>query len=513
MIIIYHHSEKVISITYKNKELPLIDNSLTKVVFTLCKQYPTEWILWCEKVLKKELNLEELSNILSHRKMLVTYSPSGKYVISDMIQYIDITLFANPNRNVRFASYLMSAEVGALHTTVLNNIKDNIYKKESFAYFLCSLAKIGMPLGLFCYSDPRLLKNSKDYFGTIKHNLNLDYIFISEHWKKQWLFILFLNILIHEKKITLFPFLRSLFYKRRKFNEAVFDDIKVISTKQVETKIEIDVIIPTIGRKPYLYDVLIDFSKQSMLPKKVVIVEQNPIINSVSDLDYLINESFPFEIKHIFTHSTGACNARNIALSETTGEWIFLADDDIRVSELFFEKVMSFIKYTDIKAFSASCLQKDEIKKVGRIIQADIFGSGCSFIRKEIAHSCRFDLNYEHGFGEDNDFGMQIRNLGEDVLFAGNIDILHLKATVGGFRTKPELKWKDEVIPPKPSPTIMLFKLKYNTIKQILGYKTFLILKYYKIQKIRNLIKYIRYFNQQWEVSIKWANKLKKIIT
>jgi hypothetical protein len=39
-----------------------------------------------------------------------------------------------------------------------------------------------------------------------------------------------------------------------------------------------------------------------------------------------------------------------------------------------------------------------------------------------------------------------------------------------------------------------------------------LMLNFYKIQKIRNPIKYIRYFNQQWEVSIKWANKLINII-
>jgi glycosyltransferase involved in cell wall biosynthesis len=512
MIIIYHTHEKVISISYNNKKLPFEEANLTKLVFELSKLYPENWIIWCEQLLENSLNIEEFSNIFHHEKMLVTYSVSGKYIISDMIHYIDTTFFAKPNRNVRFVSYFMSSEVGAVHSSVLNNIEDSINKKDSFAYFLCSLAKLAIPLGLLCYSDTQLLKNTSKKIGIISPKLHLDYRFISEHWKKQWLIILFLNILIYEKRVTLLPFLKSLFYKRRKFNESIFDNISVKSSKQVVTSTEIDVIIPTIGRKKYLYDVLNDFSKQTILPKKVIIIEQNPLENSLSELDYLVNETFPFEIKHIFTHRTGACNARNVALAETSSEWIFLADDDIRVSEQFFNNVMSIIKHTTMNAFSVSCLQKNQKKEVHRTIQSDLFGSGCSFIRKEIANICRFDLNFEHGFGEDNDFGMQIRNLGEDVFYVGNIDILHLKAPIGGFRTKPELKWKDEVIPPKPSPTIMLFKIKHYSKKQILGYKTFLMLNFYKIQKIRNPIKYIRYFNQQWEVSIKWANKLINII-
>ncbi len=48
----------------------------------------------------------------------------------------------------------------------------------------------------------------------------------------------------------------------------------------------------------------------------------------------------------------------------------------------------------------------------------------------------KFDIAFEHGFGEDGDFGMQIRNLGEDIGYISECNILHLKAPVGGFRTK-----------------------------------------------------------------------------
>ena len=63
----------------------------------------------------------------------------------------------------------------------------------------------------------------------------------------------------------------------------------------------------------------------------VIIVEQNPKHNSESELDFFTTETWPFAIKHTFTHQAGACNARNIALTQITSEWVFFADDDIRI--------------------------------------------------------------------------------------------------------------------------------------------------------------------------------------
>jgi hypothetical protein len=49
-----------------------------------------------------------------------------------------------------------------------------------------------------------------------------------------------------------------------------------------------------IGRKKYLYDVLKDLAKQ-IITTKVIIVEQNPVENSASNLDYLMTESWPLK--------------------------------------------------------------------------------------------------------------------------------------------------------------------------------------------------------------------------
>ena len=119
-------------------------------------------------------------------------------------------------------------------------------------------------------------------------------------------------------------------------------------------------------------------------------------------------------------------------------------------------------------------------------------------------------MGYEFGFAEDSDFGMQLRDLGHDVLFLPEPEILHLKAPFGGFRTKPVLQWHADEVQPKPSPTIMLYILLHNTKEQFLGYKTTLFFKYYRCQSIKNPYLYYKMFRKRWNQSVYWANQLKK---
>ena len=62
----------------------------------------------------------------------------------------------------------------------------------------------------------------------------------------------------------------------------------------------VDVIIPTLGRKKYLLQVLQDLSHQTVLPEKVIIVEQNSDVNAVSDIQKSLDRKWPFKIIHKF---------------------------------------------------------------------------------------------------------------------------------------------------------------------------------------------------------------------
>lgn len=511
MIVVYHNYKKVLELG--DNDSFSIDKfkklSIAESLLTLAERNPGKILVWCHISLKEELNVLEIKQLVHHKKLLFSYNPSDSLFLDKSIGYVEESPFIKVNKSVAFPTWQMSSAVGCVYSDVLLVLKKAIPFDKDFDYFLSSLAKLGMKEGLLCYSEPRLLIQKLEYNSMKKSQFTL-FRFVKQHYKIQWIFLLLFNQLIYDRKFNILPFLFSLFYKNRCTLNINLDEIIARSSNKVVDKETIDVIIPTIGRKGYLYDVLKDFSLQSLLPSKIVIVEQNPEEGSISELNYLITEDWPFKIQHIFTHLTGACNARNVALNQTQSEWVFLADDDNRFESTLLFDVFNKIKQYGNLVATTSYPQKNEAKKYSKVIQWSTFGAGNSFLRRDILDNVRFNMALEFGYGEDSDFGMQLRNQGYDILYFPEPEILHLKAPIGGFRTKPVLQWQNDAIQPKPSPTIMLYQILHNTKQQINSYKTTLFFKYYRVQKIKNPVKYYNNFQKQWKRSVFWANELKK---
>lgn len=511
MIYLIHKNNRVLEIL--DKEFKPLDydlkNSIADALFVLAKDFPTELIIWCREELKSEINTEALQSIFHHKAILATYSVNEDNFIPNSIGYIDQSIYIKINKKVTYPTWLMNSDVGGIHSSILNKVFNTIKTDNNFDYFLNSFAKLAMPKGLFCYSEPKLLRNWQGKIDQKQASSTQLFKFIRQHYKLSWLFFMMLCLLIYNKRFPIFAFLNSIWYKKREtsFN---FDQIEIQSNKKLIKKREVDVIIPTLGRKKYLFDVLKDFSNQTELPKNVIIVEQNPDSESKSELDYLFNQDWPFKIKHFFIHKLGACNARNLALKNVTSEWVILGDDDNRFESDLIAKLFESIEKYGFKSISTVYLQPEEKQTYNITGQTTIFGSGNSIIKSEMLNKISFDLAYEFGYGEDRDFGMQIRNIGEDVLFDSNIKITHLKAPIGGFRSKLNQKWDNESIQPKPSPTISLFNLKYLTKTQVLAYKLILFLNFYRLQTIKNPITYFKRFQKQWQSSLFWANQLTK---
>ncbi|NJW55008.1 glycosyltransferase family 2 protein, partial [Salinimicrobium sp. CDJ15-91] len=123
---------------------------------------------------------------------------------------------------------------------------------------------------------------------------------------------------------------------------------------------DIDVIIPSKGRREYLLQVLEDLKRQTHLPRKVIVVEQNQDPKSVTDLPELNAAELPFKILHHFIHQTGACNARNIALKEVSADWIFFADDDNKMEKDLLENSLKEIKRLGADMLTFNYRQKNE---------------------------------------------------------------------------------------------------------------------------------------------------------
>jgi glycosyltransferase involved in cell wall biosynthesis len=510
LVIVYHINNRVINVVSDHNLVPFsTKTTIGEGLMQLALQFPESVLIWCHQSLKEQLSITEIKALFHHKKLLLSYNPMVTNFISKNIGYIDASLFIQINKTVPFPTWQMSSAVGGVHAEVLLALHNEIPLNDDFDYFLCSLAKLLMPHGLLCYSEPRLLIDQVKNSPVTTSSYTL-FRFVKQHYKTRWVFLLLLNLFLYERKFSFLPFVFSLFYKNRSKVRIDLDSIKVQSSKTVIDTTTVDVIIPTIGRKTYLYDVLKDFSKQTLLPKKIVIVEQNTEAGSKTELDYLTNEKWPFEIQHLFTHEAGACKARNLALNETQSEWVFLADDDNRFEASLVSDIFSKIAQYGNELVTTSYPQRNEIKKYTKVIQWPTFGAGNSFVQRALLEKVRFNPAFEFGYGEDGDFGMQLRNLGQDVLYLREPEILHLKAPVGGFRIKPTLQWQNDNVQPKPSPTIMLYQILHHTQEQINSYKTILFFKYYGLQKIKNPIRYYIHFQKQWERSVFWANKLKQ---
>ncbi|MCF7568971.1 glycosyltransferase family 2 protein [Sabulilitoribacter arenilitoris] len=510
MIYLIHQNNRVLKILNNEKKEVVFnkEKSIAKTLFYLAKTHPDELIIWCHNNYFDYLNIKELPNVFHHKRVLASFNVAENNYLPNQIGYVDLSIYIKINKKISYATWLMSSDVGGIYAEVLNTILYNLKRHSNFNYFLNSVAKTAMQQGLFCYSNPNLLLDKPNAINEIKQASTFTlFQFVKQQYKWRWIYILFLSYIIYEKKFPLFPLLRSLFYRKNKY-DFDFTNIPLQSSRKIINKKEVDVVIPTIGRKNYLYDVLKDLSVQTLLPKNVIIVEQNPIEDSVSELDYIKNEKWSFNIKHKFIHQTGVCNARNIALNLVESEWTLLGDDDNRFEPNLIECFFIETEKTGANVGTSVYLKPDEKQTYFKTTQTSIFAGGNSFLKSELTKKVKFNLNFEHNYGEDHEFGMQLRHLGEDIIFYPNIKIKHLKAPFGGFRTNFVHPWGNEETPPKPSPTLMLLYLKNFTKQQLQCYKLLLFIRFYKNQPIKNPFRYISEMKKRWQVSLTWANKL-----
>jgi glycosyltransferase involved in cell wall biosynthesis len=507
MIILYHKNKEITSVfdVKKNQEFKLILVNINAAFITLAKANPNRLLVWCDEENRGFINLEYITSECLQNNKMISFSENN--FISSRIGYIEESPFLNINKTVKYPTWLMSSLCGAMHSQSVLSFESILNNNDDFVFNLNAIAKLGMPNGLWCYSTPDiLLKKAPKRLEFQINDINL-FKFVKQHYKPVWTLLLFLNGVIHEKRFYFLALFLSLFSQRQKINETFKIEVERKDVKKISTY---DVIIPTLGRATYLYDVLVDLANQSISPSNVIIIEQDSSESSFSELNYLKTENWPFFVIHEFIHKTGACNARNLALTHVVSDYVFFADDDIRLGNKALSKSLGFMIMNRLNAITLSCKRNNESEILFLPIQSTFFGSGCSIVKKSALQNVSFNIAFEHGFGEDADFGMQLRNKGIDIIYYSEVNLNHLKAPIGGFRKPFQHPWDIEKIKPKPSPTVLLFKIINNTKEQVLGYKIILFFKYYKHQEIKNPIRYLVNFKKQWHQSIFWANKLKE---
>jgi glycosyltransferase involved in cell wall biosynthesis len=507
MKVIIHQNQQVLRVISidDNSTVSFQEQQLVKLLQDLGIRYPEEIIGWCEETLFPSLNAINWKKIFHHELIMASYSISGKFSLLSGIGYVENSPFLKINFKNTYPTWLMSSDVGGIHAKVLNSIDKDFFKIEDFSFFINTVAKQGQINNLFCYSEPQLLQRTEvDNLVFPKRSLQYLFRFVRQNYKPKWSFILLFNYIIYERRFPIGAFVKAIrFNSKRKL---IFDlsSIKIRFKPEKKFNKSLDVIIPTLGRSESLYKILCDFKEQSVLPKRIIIVEQNPDPNSKTELDYLVKKQWPFEIVHHFTNQLGACHARNWALDKIENEWVFFSDDDIRIKKNFIEAAFENIASYGTKCSTFSCVNKfgGGISNE-KINQSTVFGSGNSFVKSCFLKDLRFSIELEHGYGEDMDFGIQLRNAGVDVIHFPEPQIHHLKAPTGGFRTIFESEWKKSSLKVQPAPTVLWIKLKHFTKEQFLGYKTF-----YFISQIQKGNYNLFALERRWKRSLNYANKL-----
>lgn len=503
MLVVYHNSQQVLRVLHENKFIEFDDSqaSICGVVTNLALQYPDELLVWCHENVAQAIQLEAIPNLVSLPHEIISFQPGYGGYFGSAIEWVEESLFVAVPKHIRYATWMISAQAGAMQACLWTQIAPA--NTSSFDYTLHSIGKRVQSSGVFCYSEPALLgeKSIPKFAASSSGEL---YRFVKQHYKGVWVWILFWQQLRCQRQLPLSALISSWFVQRKK-----------PVTLQVELPMPavlsfptISVLIPTLNRPQYLADFLYDLAKQTHLPTEVIIVEQNPDTSSSSQLTELLAQEWKFQLKHLFVHELGVCNARNRGLEQVSGDWVFFADDDIRIAPTFLEDSWRKIQQYQAEAVSFACISPNQNSIKLPVIQWNAFGGGSSIVAVAAIQNCRFSAVFESGFGEDLDFGMQLRHSGTDILFFSTPAITHLKAPSGGFRVKKTTAWQNEAVSPKPAPSVMAYLQKYYSTNQLISYKLLLWLKYYPNQPIKNPILYYRRFQQQWKQSVYWASKL-----
>ena len=508
IFLIHKDSQLLVKVRKDDTSIHVEGQTCTDIFWELALRFPEELLVWCEVGLEDMILAQNILNTFHHDLMMSSYAVKTRY-LSEGIEYVDQLPFINVKQGVKYPTWTMSSDIGVIKGKTLLKFKPLLKGIQSFPYLLNSVAKVGQQNGLFCYSDPGLIDSDEQGNFLRTTGRNKLFLFVYQHYKTIWIFVLFFCYVKYEKSLPVFSFLKC-FLKPKFFKKDVdISEIKIVRKSLINNpKSSIDVIIPTIGRPEYVKQVVEDFSKQSHLPTRLIIVEQQPDLNLNSDIQNFLAKEWPFQIIHIFTHNTGACMARNRALEKVESEWIFFADDDIRIGKQVLAKTLEEAERLTADCISLNCRQPGEETFFCKVKQWGSFGSGTSLVRSQFAKHLHFSEVFEHGYGEDVDFGMKLREKGCDIIYHPKLEIQHLKAPVGGFRKKSKMEWEKENLRPKPSPTLMILVKKYYTQRQIKGFKISLFLRFYQQSGVINPFSYFKQMNRRWKISESWAKKL-----
>lgn len=198
----------------------------------------------------------------------------------------------------------------------------------------------------------------------------------------------------------------------------------------------LSIIIPTLGRKKQLEDLLISIEKQKYNDYEVIVVDQNPP-GYLEDI--IIKFNSKIRLKHMLIHQKGAAHARNIGADEAKGDILFFPDDD---SKLFDETITLAIEV--LHKLGCECIFGKTINESGQdsvinysatkgyLTLSDYEGKfveATMFIKTDIFKQYYYDSSFGVGtfYGAEEAHDLVIRMLKDDrkIYYTKDIKMYH----------------------------------------------------------------------------------------
>lgn len=236
----------------------------------------------------------------------------------------------------------------------------------------------------------------------------------------------------------------------------------------------VSVIIPTLGRYLFLPGALESLQRQSVRPREVVVVDQNP----EAEREPQVYEGYDdLNLRVIYQDERGQSLARNGGLESVSGEWVLLFDDDSVAHDNLIEAHLNALcdgRFDTSTGVSLPPQESPESEyqlplqfRHARLAQT--FDTGNSFLRTETARALGgLDRNYDFGPATDLDFGTRLYQSGARIAHNPQAARIHFKAPMGGLRVHGALKYNTDsgMLNPFPPVTLSYYGLRFLTRKQ-----------------------------------------------
>ncbi len=325
--------------------------------------------------------------------------------------------------------------------------------------------------GAVLWYEPRVLAQAERMDPGRPPSLADAYVFVQRWFKPHWTRYLQARRMLAGVQPFREAQARSLAANRCRTYPAPDHSGVVRRAEAARRRPRISAIIPTLGRYPYVPAALTSLAEQTLRPDEVIVVDQN----GAEERNPGAYE--PYEdlgLRVIWQDERGQSLARNTAIAETTGDYVFLFDDDSVAQPDLIERHLRLLEAYGAHASTGVSIPPPPAEYVlpedfrfPRIAQT--FDSGNALLsRKALELVGGFDRSYDHGVNTDMDFGTRLYLAGGLIVHNPDAVRVHYKAPMGGLRVYGGW-WahtNNGLFRPFPPPTQMYYMLRFLTPRQ-----------------------------------------------